>query len=206
MRATGPSWGFGDKGESVQRGRIRRGMGRRGGQPSGTAGLGLSEAIVSFALMLVVLMGFLRVLISTSKANEASHEATQAKLAARRMMEVLAAESFETVYSRYNDDASDDPAEGESPGSGFVVEGLEAPEGDWDGLAGEIVFPVVGGALREDVELPRLGMPMDLNADGNIDGLDHGADHVLLPVQVRVRWAGASGPGLVEFTTLMADD
>jgi len=178
----------------------------QGGQPSSNAGLGLSEAILSFGMMLVVLMAFLRVLVSTSKANEASYEATQAKLVARRMMEVLAAESLATVFSRYNDDPSDDPAEGESPGSGFAVDGLDAPEGDADGLAGEIVFPVVGGVLRENAEFPRLGMPMDLNADGNIDGFDHGSDYVLLPVQVRVRWDGASGPGFIEFTTLMADD
>jgi hypothetical protein len=97
----------------------------------------------------------------------------------------------------------------ESLGNGFDIPGVTPVAGDPDGLVGEILFPTLAGApgvLREDLELPALGLPQDLNGDGNLDGLDHSSDYVLLPVQVRVRWNGSAGPGLLEFETLLASD
>ncbi|HVS19906.1 MAG TPA: hypothetical protein VMT18_14975, partial [Planctomycetota bacterium] len=67
--------------------------------------------------------------------------------------------------------------------------------GDPDGLPGEIVFPGDGVGLFEDVVFPALGMPRDLTLDDPpmIDSLDHSMDYRVLPVLVRVRWAGARG-------------
>jgi hypothetical protein len=42
--------------------------------------------------------------------------------------------------------------------------------------------------LREDAVLPEFGLPFDLNGDGTLDALDHGADYMALPFTVRLRW------------------
>ena len=173
------------------------------------AGLSLTEAILSFGVMLMVMLGFMRVLLSTSLATKTNHEATQAKQCARQMMEVLASDSFSTVFVRYNNDRGDDPVGFNSPGVGFAIPGLTPVDGDADGLPGQVIFPTLAaapGVLREDLEIPALGLPMDLNADGFVDDLDHSTDYAFLPVQIRIEWDGASGPGILEFETLIAND
>jgi hypothetical protein len=59
--------------------------------------------------------------------------------------------------------------------------------------------------LREDVNLPELGMPRDLNGDGAVDAGNHSTDYRLLPVIVRVRWQGAGGPSQFELKTMLAN-
>jgi len=62
-----------------------------------------------------------------------------------------------------------------------------------------------GWILREDVELPALGMPRDLNGDNLVDSEDHRGDYVLLPVCVRIRWTGRTGPQELRITTMLTD-
>ena len=52
---------------------------------------------------------------------------------------------------------------------------------------------------------PQLGTPRDLNGDGDVDQEDHSGDYQLLPVVVRVRWAGSSGFERVELKSMLAD-
>jgi hypothetical protein len=59
--------------------------------------------------------------------------------------------------------------------------------------------------LREDVVLPDLGMPRDLNGDGVVDASNHDVDYTLLPVLVRVRWRSASGTGQFELRTMIGN-
>ena len=71
------------------------------------------------------------------------------------------------------------------------------------------MFPVeeaVDGSrlLCEDLDMPDLGLPMDMNADGEIDHDDRADDYVLLPVRVRVRWRAAGGPNQLELRTILA--
>jgi hypothetical protein len=59
---------------------------------------------------------------------------------------------------------------------------------------GRIRFPdTPNSELREDVYMPELGLPMDLNGDGIIDELDHSQDYKILPVIVEVQWVGKTG-------------
>ena len=41
------------------------------------------------------------------------------------------------------------------------------------------------GILREDVAIPAMGMPRDLDGDNVVDGVDHKGDYRMLPVIVR---------------------
>lgn len=160
-------------------------------------------------LLVISVGGFTRVILSASRATSTQHEWTVAQEAARGVIETLHAADFADVFARYNDDASDDPASGASPGAGFAVASLSPMAGDADGLAGEIVFPTthVLGALelREDAFVPRLEMPRDLNGDGVVDDEDHAGDYRILPVLVRVEWRSPAGKARLEMATLLAD-
>ncbi len=73
---------------------------------------------------------------------------------------------------------------------------------------GKIVLPEFdagsGVELREDLDLPELGMPRDLNGDGIVDSADHSADYRLLPVLLRLEWRGQSGHRQSEVRTILA--
>ncbi len=85
----------------------------------------------------------------------------------------------------------------------FDVTGLGAVADDADGLVGEILFPSVGGELREDVVDASLGMPRDLNGDGAIDALNHADDYIILPITIRIRWMGVSGRQTADLSLLV---
>ena len=183
-------------------------LGSRGARKA-RRGLTLLELVLSFGVFLVGSLGFLQAIVLATKTGQVNRESAVATAAARQAIEALQAATFEEAYWRFNSDPGDDPATGVSPGSGIDVPGLKALPGDPDGLAGEILFPTVsaGGPLelREDVQNAAMGMPRDLNGDGAIDSANHKDDYRLLPVIVRFRWVGASGPASMEFRTLLAD-
>jgi hypothetical protein len=85
----------------------------------------------------------------------------------------------------------------------FFVPGLDVQANDADGFCGRVVLPANGPELFESTVDAALGLPLDLNADGVIDALDHAADAVLLPVAVEVAWTGASGDRVARFTTVL---
>jgi len=170
------------------------------------SGFTLIEMMVSFSALLIVLLGFSRMILSARMASRTSHEATLAKEAARAMLETLRGERLDQVYFRYNGNANDDPGlAGSAPGAGFAVPGLDAPPGDADGLPGLILFPEMGGQLREDLVLPQLfGSIDDLDGDGNTDSANHADDYHILPVVVRVEWRSSGGTGRIEFRSVLA--
>ena len=168
-------------------------------------GFTLIELMVSFGALMIVLLGFSRMLLSSRMASSTTHEATLAKEAARSMVEVLRASSFRQIYATYNSDPGDDPGvAGSAPGAAFDVRGLEAP--DADGRPGQILFPELNGNLSEDLNLPQYGWSgLDLNGDGDHDDADVSGSYKFLPVLVRVAWRGSGGPASIEFRTLIAN-
>ncbi len=175
-----------------------------------SSGLTLIEVMVGFAVLVVGLLGFVRVLVGSMAASATTHEVAIAKEAARGALETLAAADFTEIFRLYNDEPADDPGgNGTAPGKDFAVAGLDPRTADADGLVGEILFPAEAGApgvLREDLVDVRFGTPRDLNGDaGAIDANDHSGDYQILPVVVRVAWRGTSGNSQAEFKTLLAN-
>jgi len=168
--------------------------------------------IVELLLVVSVLTTALLVLslsmTSSMALKDTNRETALAADGAREVIERLQGhEDFSQVFALYNADPGDDPPGISAPGSTFRVWGLDPQLNDPDGMVGEIRFPVEEGglALREDLEDPSLGMPRDLNGDGDIDSLDHSLDYRLLPVQVQVRWTGRNGPRGLTVETFLAD-
>jgi type II secretory pathway pseudopilin PulG len=168
------------------------------------AGWTMLEIVISTVVLLVALVGFAYGLASSTSLSVATREQGVASAGARAQLEQLRATDFAEVLARYDDFAGNDPAGGVSPGAAFDLPGLTPRPDDADGHVGEIVFPLDDdGALREDLELPRLGMPRDLSGEGDVDALDHFADYRILPVLVRVEWRGAAGDSVFEVVTIL---
>lgn len=165
----------------------------------------LLELMIALTVFALGMGSAVFAMIRTTALSESAHERELAMQAVEGVMESLQAANFREVFARYNATAADDPADGVSPGRNFDAVGLEAVEGDADGLPGEIVFPGNGFVLREDFDDARLGMPRDLNADGDVDNDDH-TTYRVLPVLVRVRWHGASGDQVLQAVTVLSND
>jgi hypothetical protein len=186
--------------------------GRSGGLPRGGSGaFSLLELTLVMGVVLLAILALTRSLGESIQLTQTNEETARATDGAREMVEVLdGVEDFSAVFALYNDDPADDPGPpGTAPGPGFPVAGLTSAADDPDQLVGEILFPVAPGAggkpeLAENLEIPELGMPRDLDGDGEVDEEDHSADYRLLPVTLRLRWAGANGERVLEIHTLLS--
>jgi prepilin-type N-terminal cleavage/methylation domain-containing protein len=174
-------------------------------------GFTLIELLIVVTVLIVAFLSLSKALVTSMALTRVNRESALASDGVREMAETLEGLSdFAGIFRLYNSDPGDDPGPGTAPGSGFAVPGLSPIEGDDDGFVGEIVFPtldVLGQQqLREDVLLPELGMPRDLDGNGTSNDPDDKANtYRLLPVIVRVRWLGATGERVTEIRTLVAD-
>lgn len=161
------------------------------------AGFGLVDVVLGLSVLVIAVLGASGALSSSAMLGESTPELTRAQLGALRMIEELRAETLSSVFADHNE---------LSGGAGFAVSGLEAPEGDPDGLAGRIEFPTPDGepaALREDAIPADFGGPRDLDGDGAITGDDVAFTYAQLPVRVRVEWRGRNGARYVELETVL---
>lgn len=174
------------------------------------AGFTLLEVTIAMAVLAIAYTGYSKSVISSMQAARANRESALASAAARQVIAELQASPFDQVWALYNDDGADDPGgAGTAPGPHLDVQGLEAVQGDADGMALEVMLPatIVAGVpqLREDVNNIPLGCPRDLTGDGVIDANDHASDYQILPVMVRVRWRGQAGTAVYELRTSLVN-
>lgn len=137
-------------------------------------------------IVTISLSMFARTLASSKKLDPIASETAVAASAARTILEEMKSRPFADLFRLYNANPNDDPGGvGTAPGSTFAVPELKAIPGT---VVGTIVFPTIGGVLREDTVDAALGMPRDLNASDAIESTDRSGDYVLLPVRVRLDW------------------
>lgn len=173
-------------------------------RPAGRSAFSLVEVVFVMAILITGMGMFVHTISSTSKLGPVNRETELAMTAGRAVIEQIRSENPTLVFARYNASTADDPlGPGTAPGVGFAVAGLEPVTGDADGLAGEVVLPLSGGNLREDLVDPVFGFPRDLNGDGLIDTAPHQGDYEVLPILVRIRWTGQVGPRVLELYTAL---
>ena len=176
------------------------------------AGVTMVELIIAMPVLLVSMTLFSGTVVSMIRQRSVNRDAALAAQEVQSLFERMRNEDLEDVFALYNADAFDDPGgPGTAPGGAFAVPTLGELNGGQGGV-GEVLFPVLNAAdpgeaerweLREDADLPELGMPRDLNRDFVIDELSHGEDYAVLPVSARVRWTGQFGPRELEMYTLL---
>lgn len=150
-------------------------------------GVSLLEVLVALVMFTVGVATYAGAVASSSNSSAERRASSLAAAAARDVVERLRSMPANRRFASYNANPADDPdGAGTAPGANFAVDGLSPVDGDPDGMVGEVQFPVIDGALREDVIDARLGMPRDLNGDTFVDALPHSTDYVILPVRVRV--------------------
>src|SRR6188768_3369654 len=159
---------------------------QRSDRKSARAGFTLIEVMVGMVILAVGAVSFSGALVSSIRASKSTDEVNRATKAAHAILERIQAEAFADAFRRFNDNKTDDPGGvGTAPGAHFAITGLTAEEGDADGMPLEVIFPIQPGdasRLKEDVVLPELGMPRDLNGDNVIDNANHSVDYRILPV------------------------
>jgi type II secretory pathway pseudopilin PulG len=157
---------------------------------SASAGFGLVEVLIAAVLFSTGALALMSVVGYSVQLDTVNHHTAIATEAARQRFEELRGTPLDLVFAAYNADPQDDPGgEGTAPGATFseTIGGLGT-------LSGVIEFPTgEGGELLENVDLPVLGMPRDLNGDGVVDTYNHRDDYLVLPVRVRVTWTGPTG-------------
>jgi hypothetical protein len=169
----------------------------------------LIEVVVAFAVLGISFAIYSSATIAVRNQAGAVRDTSTAADACQKVVESLRAEPFDTLVARFGIDPDDDPGGANTaPGRHFAVPGLRTVVGDADGMAGEILLPEIEvqpgvWQLREDSSATELGMPRDLNGDSIIDGADHSHDYFQLPVCVRVRWDGRTGPCKYELFGLL---
>ena len=133
-------------------------------------------------------------IVTSAQVQKTNEETALACEAATRQIETLKAGVYSEVFVRFNAVTSDDPGMGASPGRSFVVPGLQAVNGDADGQAGEIVFPVslLNGARLSETASGFPGFPRDLNLDGDAADASLTTSRIL-PVIVRIQWRSSGG-------------
>ncbi|MFT4539930.1 MAG: prepilin-type N-terminal cleavage/methylation domain-containing protein [Planctomycetota bacterium] len=199
------SKGFGDTGmEQKQRNKVLRNH----RELALNGGFSMVEVMIAMVILVVGVSGYSSAIISTSLSSETTREMRAATESAWSAMEEIQGTDFANSFASFNSDPADDPGvAGSAAGADFSVDSLSAVEGDADASVGEIILPAIWVEgdlqLREDADLPELGMPRDLSGDGVIDDLDHSDDYIILPVLVRMSWEGSSGPIELNFRTTL---
>jgi prepilin-type N-terminal cleavage/methylation domain-containing protein len=181
---------------------LRVSKARRTRSCSGFTLLEVSVVCVIMAVALIMLSG---TIASTAQVAPLNTERFRAAEAAADIIELMHSSNLDDLFLLYNANPADDPVGvGTAPGAAFDIEGFSAVEGDPDGRVGRILMPEVDGRLSEVLEDSLLGVPRDLNADTEIDDLDHAEDWVILPVVVRIEWSGANGDRSIYVPTMFA--
>lgn len=175
----------------------------RPGVAGRTAGFALIEILISCTVFVLVAGAVVTTVVASNALNDANRETALAAQAAESALERLKGTTFGQAFARFNATEADDPAGVSSPGNTFAVGGLALRADDGDGMVGRIEFPGDGVELREDVEDADLGLPRDIDRDGEVDDLDHAASYTILPVRVVLEWRGINGNRQLELVTVL---
>lgn len=179
---------------------------------SSRSGFSLIEIAVVMTLLVIAIGGLSSAVVSSVRLSRTNEETAIANDAARQMIAEMRNVGFSTIFVSFNTNAADDPGlAGSAPGPNFPVPGLSPQADDPDGMVGEIEFPEGNLGLGVALDETRngnldalLGLPRDLNGDGDADDLVQN-DYIALPVTVRVRWTGSAGRSVVTLRTVITE-
>lgn len=152
-------------------------------------GFTVLEAAVAMAMLAVALLSLWGTLVYCSRSNVAAEQKKKAMNAAQAKIEELKSQPFATLVSDYGP-------------SGKIGDRFAVPTVDDDSAnaEGQITFYTDETDVTTD---PTIGLPMDLNGDGDALDTDVAAGYQLLPVKVTVHWNGVLGEQRVDLRTIL---
>jgi hypothetical protein len=157
-------------------------------------GITLLEVVIALSAMTIGLMTALKCIGSSLHLERVNRESTLGIAEAKRLLGEVRGETEARLLATYDDDKSNDPdGAGTAPGRVVPLPGLGWSGANASGSCTVLLPYDNAGNLREDLDLPELGLPRDLDGDGLVDSADHSTDAIFLPVAVRVEWTGAQG-------------
>jgi type II secretory pathway pseudopilin PulG len=153
------------------------------------AGFTVLEAAIALTVLAVALLSLWGTLLYCSRSNGVVEQKMHALNAAQAKIEEMKAHTFETLIAEYGP--------GGTTGDQFAVPSLDDDE---EMARGQIVFYV------SEVDTPdenAVGLPLDLNGDGDAEDEDVSGEFDLLPVRVSVSWTGALGPQRLDVRAIL---
>jgi len=174
----------------------------------------LMKIALAMPIIMLALGMFTQMLSAGTGLRQSSRENWLASLRAQDVLETIRNQDFRQLVALYNEDPLDDPSgPGTAPGINFLVNELSPLEADADGFVGRVSIPMFNAGtviapdwqLREDLDIPALGLPRDLNGDSVVDDQDHSGDFTVLPVEVQIEWQSRFGPRSVRIHTLFSE-
>lgn len=170
------------------------------------AGFSLLEVLISAVVLAVAMLAHVSSSVAEHNWSQAQRARSEGLISATQFVERLRSdEDWDGLYARLRQRQLQAVVAGGSDPR--LKDGRRAllptayypdfvPSGDMTDFRVLIDVPAAALAvdpagpkrLREDLAVPRFGLPADLNGDGVIDGLAHGADYAVLPVSITFRW------------------
>jgi hypothetical protein len=151
--------------------------------------LTLIEVMIAMCVLTVGIMGAMSALMSISTLETANHDDLIAINIARQKLSEIEAQPFDTLFFFYGPNGSQ---------STFPV----SPLGDGVGM---IVFPTnAAGNLDETITDVSMGMPADLDGDGNASNTNVSTTYKLLPMRITIMWNRSVGIRTLNLNTMLA--
>ena len=155
------------------------------------SGFGMIEVMAAAAIMAGAILGLIASITSAGDLQRTTQENTLARAAIQQQVEEILQTAARDVIASWG------PL---SPASTFDVRGMTCVPGDPIGQVGSIQL-----FTNETLDRPDLGLPRDLNADGDMDDVDiTTAKFYACPVLVTVRWMGTTGDRTMSIPTMWA--
>ena len=168
------------------------------------SGFTLLDVCVSLALLAAGLGALLGSTFSAMKLDRVNASTALASQVLRGMCEQMQAMPIDEVLEAYVLREDEDEHVRAGKLARLTPHGPARAElGEGNLVAARFPLAADGRTLREDLDLPGLGLPRDLDGDGTIDGVDKHASFRILPVVLELDWNGPSGPQHLAVSTVL---
>lgn len=146
------------------------------------------EVLIAFAVAAVALMGTLSAIASIMQLTDSNREQAMALNVARQKLAELQIAPFHTTLEQFG------PASTANSTSFLQL----------DGGTIKFIFPInASGKLDETMVDELMGMPMDLNGNGNSTDTNVSTNYCLLPVRIQLTWKSPNGSREMSLNTLL---
>lgn len=157
-------------------------------------GFTMIEVIIAGTILTIALLGLLSTMLSASTLQRNNRESTMAQNAVAAQIEIMHSAEVRRLPDFFGPGTT---------GATFTIPGLD-PVAPLSTTAPRIPVGSVELFFDETLDRPDLGLPRDLNSDGDMTDTNiRDSRLVLVPARVSVRWQGINGVREITAVTLL---